>query len=82
MPGVHVAPYAYCHRCPCKQQRKSAEDCCNQPLLAVEMLLRQQTGPADTAAILLVPTTTIYFIYLFSFIFPNLYFSSNLFSFF
>jgi 4-aminobutyrate aminotransferase-like enzyme len=61
MPGVHVAPYAYCHRCPCKQQRKSAEDCCNQPLLAVEMLLRQQTGPADTAAILLVPTT-IYFL--------------------
>jgi 4-aminobutyrate aminotransferase len=55
MAGVHVAPYAYCHRCPCKEQRKGADSCCNQPLHAVEMLLRQQTGPADTAAILLEP---------------------------
>lgn len=54
MAGVHVAPYAYCHRCPCKEQRSATKDCCNNPLNAVELLLRQQTGPADTAAILLV----------------------------
>jgi len=54
MAGVHVAPYAYCYRCPCNNQRKHQDDCCNQPLGALETLLRQQSSPADTAAILLV----------------------------
>jgi len=55
MAGVHVAPYAYCYRCPSKGQRSETRDCCSHPLNAVEMILRQQSGPADTAAILLEP---------------------------
>ncbi len=54
MSGVHVAPFAYCHRCGCKDKRRSPEDCCDNPLLAVENLLKQQSAAAETAAILLV----------------------------
>jgi len=45
MAGVHVAPYAYCYRCPSKGCRKDEHDCCNYPLDEVRKMLKQQTAP-------------------------------------
>ena len=56
MAGVFVAPYAYCHRCPVKRAANLPEgECCNNPLDQVRLLLKQQTAPQETAAILLEP---------------------------
>jgi len=72
MSGVHVAPYAYCYRCPMKkgpvsgfsptnqQTNQSSScgsgNCCNDPLLQIENILTTITSPSETAAILLVST--------------------------
>ncbi len=56
MAGVFVAPYAYCHRCPVKRAANLPDgECCNNPLDQVRLLLKQQTAPQETAAILLEP---------------------------
>ncbi|CAG8630949.1 976_t:CDS:2, partial [Acaulospora colombiana] len=55
-PGVHVAPYPYCFRCPVHQatpDKYHLNNCCNDPIDQVELLLKQQTAPKDTAAILI-----------------------------
>ncbi len=60
MAGVFVAPYAYCHRCPVKRAAnlhpfEPGGECCNNPLDQVRLLLKQQTAPQETAAILVEP---------------------------
>jgi 4-aminobutyrate aminotransferase len=63
MSGVHVASHAYCHRCPMKNpgnyppKPECGPDygCCNDPLLQVDNILRQQSAPWETAAILVEP---------------------------
>jgi 4-aminobutyrate aminotransferase len=58
MAGVHVAPFAYCHRCPvsCAQPEKfNTNNCCNSPIDQLKLLLKQQTGENEVAAILIEP---------------------------
>jgi len=58
MPGVFFSPYAYCYRCPVlefgKEKRVSCEDC-TWPLEQLRFLLKSQTAPEETAAILVEP---------------------------
>ncbi|KAL6060834.1 Aminotransferase class III-fold pyridoxal phosphate-dependent enzyme [Balamuthia mandrillaris] len=59
MSGVHVAPYAYCYRCPLSSSSSSSsckeEDCCDEPLQQLELLLKRETAPEETAAVLVEP---------------------------
>lgn len=53
-----VAPYPYCYRCPKAEaapERYSAGSCCGWPLEQVRFLLKSQTVPQETAAILVEP---------------------------
>lgn len=55
MPGVFSAPFPYCHQCPISKATDRSCDfnsCCNDPIHQLELLLKQQTAPSDTAAIL------------------------------
>jgi len=52
MPGIFVAPYPYCLRCPAQG---ASGECCQNPLHQIKMMLKQQTAPSDTAAILIEP---------------------------
>jgi len=57
LPGIFVAPFPYCLHCPAgkllKQQGNTS--CCNDPLHEIKMLLKMQTSPAETAAVLIEP---------------------------
>lgn len=64
MSGVFVAPFPYCLRCPANhnQQYPSSgcnnsltQSCCSYPLTELRALLKMQTSPDETAAILLEP---------------------------
>jgi len=58
MPGVFFAPYAYCYRCPkmeANPEKYSANCNCDWPLEQVRFLLKSQTSPEETAAILVEP---------------------------
>lgn len=55
MSGVSVTPFSYCHHCPCKKDIKAGQDCCNRPLDALKDLLKMQSAPEETAAIILEP---------------------------
>lgn len=58
MPGVFVAPYPYCVHCPtskCSGAKHDIETCSREPLRQLEVLLKQQTAPGDTAAIIIEP---------------------------
>eukprot|EP01027_Heterolobosea_sp_BB2_P021258 GEZU01030489.1.p2 GENE.GEZU01030489.1~~GEZU01030489.1.p2 ORF type:complete len:175 (-),score=54.52 GEZU01030489.1:31-555(-) len=70
MPGVFVAPFPYCQRCPtnlvmkkhgiganaaCSNQQDPRFECCNSPIDGIEAMLKQQTAPSETAAIILEP---------------------------
>lgn len=58
MAGVFFAPYAYCYRCPKAEaapDRYDSEHCCNWPLEQVTHLLKAQTSPEETAAIIVEP---------------------------
>jgi 4-aminobutyrate aminotransferase len=53
MSGVYVAPFPYCHHCTGKCCAGSCNaSCCLEPL---ELLLKQQTAPRETAAVLIEP---------------------------
>lgn len=52
MPGVFVAPFPYCKKCSGCRGQCGAAECCLEPL---ELLLRQQTAPAETAAVIIEP---------------------------
>jgi len=51
MPGVFVAPFPYSHHCP----NLSPQECCNSAIADLELLLKQQTSPSETAALLIEP---------------------------
>ena len=58
MPGVFFAPYAYCYRCPKSEtspERYGVSSCCGWALEQVRFLLKSQTAPEETAAILVEP---------------------------
>lgn len=58
MSGVFFAPYAYCYRCPkaeANPQQYGVDRCCDWPLEQVRFLLKSQTAPEETAAILVEP---------------------------
>lgn len=58
MPGVFFAPYAYCYRCPkaeANSDRYGFDRCCGWALEQVRFLLKSQTAPEETAAILVEP---------------------------
>lgn len=58
MPGVFFAPYAYCYRCPMAEanpEKFGFDKDCTWPLDQVEFLLKSQTSPEETAAILVEP---------------------------
>ena len=58
MAGVFFAPYAYCYRCPKMEANpeKYSSNCrCDWPLEQVSFLLKSQTAPEETAAILVEP---------------------------
>jgi len=58
MPGVFIAPYAYCYRCP-KAEANPAnfgfDKDCNWTLEEIDFILHSQTAPWETAAILVEP---------------------------
>jgi 4-aminobutyrate aminotransferase len=58
MPGVFFAPYAYCYRCPkveANPQQYGFDRDCNWAIEQVRFLLKSQTSPEETAAILVEP---------------------------
>ena len=57
MAGVFFAPYAYCYRCPKAEANPdyTPNGCCDWPLEQVRFLLKSQTAPDETAAILVEP---------------------------
>lgn len=58
MAGVFFAPYAYCYRCPkaeANPEGHGPNQCCDWPLDQVRFLLKSQTAPEETAAILVEP---------------------------
>jgi len=58
MPGVFFAPYAYCYRCPkaeANPEQYGFDRDCNWALEQVRFLLKSQTSPEETAAIIVEP---------------------------
>jgi len=58
MPGVFFAPYAYCYRCPvanASSGKYGHENCCEWPLDQLRFILKSQTAPEETAAVLVEP---------------------------
>lgn len=63
--GIFVSPFAYCQHCRCTRPAPvppsvqnfsdGSFECCGEPLEALRLLLKQQTHPNDTAAIILEP---------------------------
>eukprot|EP00052_Salpingoeca_macrocollata_P013029 m.101868 g.101868 ORF g.101868 m.101868 type:complete len:426 (+) comp18743_c0_seq1:24-1301(+) len=54
IPGVHVTPFPYCLHCDCKPAASDGP-CCLKPIAALEELLKQQTSPEETCAVLIEP---------------------------
>ncbi|MGD8540543.1 MAG: aminotransferase class III-fold pyridoxal phosphate-dependent enzyme [Candidatus Aminicenantes bacterium] len=58
MPGAFFAPYAYCYRCPkaeANPEKYGFDKGCDWALEQVNYLLKSQTAPEETAAILVEP---------------------------
>ncbi|CAG8433763.1 11083_t:CDS:2 [Ambispora gerdemannii] len=58
MTGVHVAPYPYCIKCPVHRSSPktySSTNCCSDPITQLQLLLKQQTAPQETAAVIVEP---------------------------
>jgi 4-aminobutyrate aminotransferase len=58
MAGVSFAPYAYCYRCPRAEpapERYTGCGCCDWPVEQVRFLLKSQTAPEETAAMIVEP---------------------------
>eukprot|EP00041_Stephanoeca_diplocostata_P028282 m.796744 g.796744 ORF g.796744 m.796744 type:complete len:185 (-) comp23345_c1_seq12:2728-3282(-) len=49
--GIHVAPFPYCHRCP----QQSTTGCCGRAIDEMELLLKQQSTPQETCAVVIEP---------------------------
>lgn len=60
MPGVCIAPYPYCLHCKVRQARDakagcSSGECCNAAIESLQWVLKQQTHPTETAAVIVEP---------------------------
>lgn len=58
MPGVFSVPFPYCKQCSianCSDGKFGFENCCMDPVLQLELLLKRETAPSDTAAIFIEP---------------------------
>ncbi|KAI9046482.1 hypothetical protein LZ554_009229 [Drepanopeziza brunnea f. sp. 'monogermtubi'] len=54
MPGVFSVPFPYCKQCSIASHsggKFGFEDCCMDPVLQLELLLKRETAPSDTAAV-------------------------------
>lgn len=58
MPGVFSVPFPYCAQCSIAKHssgKYNTENCCMDPILQLELLLKRETAPSDTAAIFIEP---------------------------
>ena len=58
MPGVFSVPFPYCAQCSIATRsdgKYGFENCCMDPVLQLELLLKRETAPSDTAAIFIEP---------------------------
>jgi len=58
MPGVFSVPFPYCAQCSIASASNGTydfENCCMDPVLQLELLLKRETAPSDTAAIFIEP---------------------------
>lgn len=58
MPGVFSVPFPYCKQCSVAKHsdgKYSFDNCCQDPVLQLELLLKRETAPSDTAAIFIEP---------------------------
>ncbi|CAD0107858.1 unnamed protein product [Aureobasidium uvarum] len=58
MPGVFSVPFPYCKQCSISHSTDGKfgfENCCMDPVLQLELLLKRETAPSDTAAIFVEP---------------------------
>jgi 4-aminobutyrate aminotransferase len=58
MPGVFSVPFPYCKQCSIALKadgKYGFENCCMDPVLQLELLLKRETAPSDTAAIFVEP---------------------------
>ncbi|KAF3934093.1 hypothetical protein ABW19_dt0207693 [Dactylella cylindrospora] len=57
VPGVLTTPFPYCGQCgvAARNEKFGFENCCNDPLHELTVLLKQQSAPGDTAAIIIEP---------------------------
>lgn len=56
MPGVFGVPFPYCKQCSISTHsdgKYGFENCCMDPVLQLELLLKRETAPSDTAAIVI-----------------------------
>lgn len=56
MPGVFAVPFPYCKQCSvanASDGKYNFENCCMDPVLQLELLLKRETAPSDTAAIII-----------------------------
>lgn len=54
--GIHTAKYPYCLHCPVGSGDWTHKaDCCGDALESVKVMLKEQTAPSDTAAIVIEP---------------------------
>ena len=58
MPGVFSVPFPYCAQCSVANHSNgkfSYDNCCMDPILQLELLLKRESAPSDTAAIFIEP---------------------------
>lgn len=58
MPGVFSVPFPYCKQCAVATHsdgRYGFNNCCMDPVVQLELLLKRETAPSDTAAIFVEP---------------------------
>ncbi|KAF1346450.1 4-aminobutyrate aminotransferase [Delphinella strobiligena] len=58
MPGVFSVPFPYCKQCSISTHsdgKYGFDNCCMDPVLQLELLLKRETAPSDTAAIFVEP---------------------------
>jgi len=58
MPGVFSVPFPYCAQCSIAKHSSgkfNTANCCMDPILQLELLLKRESAPSDTAAIFIEP---------------------------
>jgi len=58
MPGVFTVPFPYCKQCSVSHLsdgKYGFDNCCMDPIRQLELLLKQQSAPSETAAIFIEP---------------------------